>query len=409
MRCPRNKNEIVQEVRLLKAFKELSAHLLTMVAEAWTVQAALDKAALLLGNPLVIGSPDLVVHYVSSDMPEDSPNAKIGPIFAYNEEVIYRSVRSVEDITKLGGSKYFPKSVNRYRVVLSTIEYLGQSIGYLVITCSNRPFEESDLEAGKHIARAMSMLLRINGDKNFYPTDDIDMSFRSILLSDGNPNINLKILEKEFREKQQKALTVVVCEYAERQKASAPPKPAREELCKLLGARYFLSIPGQLIVLTYSRLTELRDEITAILQKYHLVAGISFPFYTISHTRCRYLQACQVCSSATVENRLLFYFNWIIDDMFEGYDFMNFCHPAAKKLFNYDKMNGTFLRKTAITYLSYQQNIKATSEFLGVHVNTVKQRLNQINSLLQEFSFCYDSLFVLYICLMQIGHENGLG
>lgn len=127
------------------------------------------------------------------------------------------------------------------------------------------------------------------------------------------------------------------------------------------------------------------------LKEQNLYAGLSRRCPSMDHLHDSYKQA--VCSlekciyDQDVSLRILPYIDTWLDDLLGEIctvvDLKKYCTPQLKVLEKYDKENNSDLLKTLTCYYDHNQSVKETAEYMFLHRNTVKYRLNKCEEILE--------------------------
>ena len=122
------------------------------------------------------------------------------------------------------------------------------------------------------------------------------------------------------------------------------------------------------------------------LETNHLSFGLSLQMTDISNCKKYYLQAFKALEISQKQNFSIFSFEdcveYIISEFIsDEYDVIDFCHPVAVFLMNYDKDNNTDLLQTLKNYLFFTTNPNEAAKVLCIHRNTLFYRINKIKDL----------------------------
>jgi len=381
--------------------EQLSQKLLYALTSGSGVEELITIAGKVLGNPLAVGSTDFEVIHTTPDMPDDSITPSSGVVRNLHDAAVFAGIEYVfasDDPVYLDSLSYGSK----YNSIVSTMRSEGQIIGYVSMCLSNREMLDTDITALKIVRQALVLSIMASMDVHFVSNNAISAILNELLFGEGDigNSRNLIVRKLDIRVW---PLRVVVCGYANHYQATAPPKAARNELLSLLGTNLYISKPGSLTILTGKDIFPIDDTVNEFLKKHKLMAGVSYPFHNLRHTNLFYSQARYCLDYISSADTPLSYFSISADRYLfhatgEG-RFADCRLTAAITLLEYDKKNDTDLCLTLRTYYSQSCSASQTAKTLGVHVNTVIQRLERIESLLSDYHFCRDSVFALFICL----------
>lgn len=124
------------------------------------------------------------------------------------------------------------------------------------------------------------------------------------------------------------------------------------------------------------------------LQEARLKAAISDVFHNLAHAARNYqktLDALRLGKRAYPEDALYRYEVLIVEHAMtlvnQQLCYADFCRGAIETLLSYDQAHGSSLLETLQTYLEYVFRITPAAHALSVHVNTLRMRLDKIQSL----------------------------
>lgn len=130
------------------------------------------------------------------------------------------------------------------------------------------------------------------------------------------------------------------------------------------------------------------DRIRELCSKYEVAAGISNSFHDITELRAYYLQALTAIHIGMPEKKepdLFRYSDVYISHLLSVFSDQetpeSFCHPALRRLIEYDEKNNTELADTVYHWLTEERNASHTAEAMHVHRNTIIYRLKKIEEL----------------------------
>lgn len=362
----------------------------------------LNTAEAIIGNPMAVGRIDLEILYVSDGMPKDSMISTPGKMGEFDNEKI---LSKMEVLSKQEGPVLLINDKNikrdKYSPLLTAINIDGELRGYLSILAVNRPHSDEDVKAAKIVVESLKILFRMTGDVDFCAKGDIREAIKAFIENQIPDRTATEILQENINKFNQ-SMEIAVIKYKSKGRANAIPQEATQGFLKLFKTELFMSGQGELVLITGTDATEYREELIALLERYHLCAGISYkctPLVSLIFEA--YYQASVASEMSDDENPCVFLFEKISDFFItrgkQLHRFNNMVHPAAAMLMEYDAERNTELCKTIFTYLNNKQSIKATAQSLGVHVNTINQRFAQMENLLSGYQFCSESLFDLYM------------
>lgn len=134
---------------------------------------------------------------------------------------------------------------------------------------------------------------------------------------------------------------------------------------------------------------ELLQDVRPIMEKYNLIAGISNSFGSILGLSAHCFQSCKALQLGSVlhpEKTLYSYRDYSVYYMIElclkNDDLTAFCLPEIAKLIEHSKKDSGDLLNTLRIYLRCGRSKSQTAREMFVHLNTVKYRLQQIQSII---------------------------
>jgi hypothetical protein len=153
-----------------------------------------------------------------------------------------------------------------------------------------------------------------------------------------------------------------------------------------------------------------------------LQIGISYSFSNITELMTYYTQAYSAlnlsqqvdCDKIIHTYEANWFYHLINNVITDNTPLGDFCHPALKKLYDYDLINGTNFFETLWVYLKCDCMIKKTAEVLFIHRNSLSYRLERtyeicgIDELNVELKYALISSYKIYNYLGKLGclHAN---
>ncbi|WKY45000.1 helix-turn-helix domain-containing protein [Eubacteriaceae bacterium ES2] len=150
----------------------------------------------------------------------------------------------------------------------------------------------------------------------------------------------------------------------------------------------------------------LLNKIQSIFSMYQVRIGVSSRFTDILEIKGAFqeMQAIQsIFIKLRFEKSLIFYEDVLLYHFMElaskEYDLNRFCLPVVKKIEEYDKQNGTFLKNSLEAYLEAGRNIQKAADRMYLHKNTLYYRLKRAEQVfdldLNDENFCFNLQFSL--------------
>ncbi|MCI2056606.1 MAG: helix-turn-helix domain-containing protein [Oscillibacter sp.] len=158
---------------------------------------------------------------------------------------------------------------------------------------------------------------------------------------------------------------------------------------------------------------EIQTSLKKLAEQYHLLCGISNYFSNISEFSEYYRQATKALSySSRVEFVSPFFFFqdytlfMLIDRVQDDRLLEQCCHPALKKLLDYDAKKGTELFNTLRIFTQCVFNKSETAESLFTHRNTVTYRIQQIEEICGINLCDFKLLFPMQVSFQIFSYQN---
>lgn len=159
----------------------------------------------------------------------------------------------------------------------------------------------------------------------------------------------------------------------------------------------------QRLVILFTSKYPLRSFFENDHQHYQLKVGFSYEFQSLNETKYCYQQALAVCTlSASAINDFQSVKNtYLLMQLNESNQIFSYVHPKIKQLMAYDEEYHTHYLETLDAALIQCNTKEACANYLQVHLNTVKYRLNQIKDLfdldLNQRTVCIEIQFSLLV------------
>jgi hypothetical protein len=130
-----------------------------------------------------------------------------------------------------------------------------------------------------------------------------------------------------------------------------------------------------------------KQDITKLINQHRLPAGVSNEFSRLLDLRKYYEQAQKAIRyNDKSESTISYYRDFMLQDFLKeiqnSVDYRSYCHPGVMLLHEYDKEHHSDLCETLFLYLSCNRSTARVSDRLGIHKNTVLNRLNRITDMI---------------------------
>lgn len=348
------------------------------------IQHLVNTAAGIVGNPIGIRIGEESVSYLSPDMPKNAMMTEFsekGPVFVSGEGEMHDSI-------------YAPLEINAI------------TIGYFCIAIRNGLFSESDMKIVELIRKVFELALKTDIGAIFLLQNN-KTKLLQCLLNEGRSFLSTSALWEELGLQRNKPLQIIVADNSQHDTNSRANLQIKEKLGEVLDSDLYQIKNERIVFLCNYDLKEKKELITKQLTSLGLTAGVSYPFDRLEEVKDRYQQAIEAIEMGKAKPSyqcLHFYEDFVLQKIIGDQPFQNilheFCHPAVRKIYNYDRKNNTCLLKTLEEYFSSGRNLGMTAERLSIHRNTILQRLNKISDLTSDYSLCADSLYYIYLSLL---------
>jgi len=161
---------------------------------------------------------------------------------------------------------------------------------------------------------------------------------------------------------------------------------------------------------------ELLDRLASLLLKNRCTANISMPFTKIEDL-CTYYNQTIFCNSMrselAIEHPVLFYsdiyYYHMLDHFGRLVDLKKLIHPVLRTLIQEDEKTEGNLTETLLCYLENQENIATSAKKMGIHYNTMKNRIARITALAQPYVFDSSTRFQIELsaCMLRVIKNQG--
>ena len=361
------------------------------------IQQLLDKGLEILGNPLMITDDNQkIIACADHGNVDEAPYSEIlameylpvgHPWLEENDSVVKNA--NDHPFTCEGNGRLPTVMVKRLRVG-------GKTEGYLHVFQFNRPFAQEDTPIVDLLGSLLAVELRsLPAQRGANQRGkDIELFIQDILnnmrgeeyILQGQRHLGLKLKKHIYT-------VVLYIRKTEIFKSISYYDLSKRIANMLPGCFGFLFRNSILLILSSDE--EIRDfedflkDIRPIMEKHNLIAGISNAFDSLVDLSLGCFQACkslQLGSELHPEKTLYIYRDYSIYYMIElclkSEDIKAFCLPELVKLIEHSKKDSSDLLNTLRIYLRCGRSKSQTAREMFVHLNTVKYRLQQIQSIM---------------------------
>ena len=363
--------------------------MLRLLAEGTDMQAIIDTASALLGNPILIVDMRFRIPYMSRT---ENPSIDLweqAKTEGYVSNPVLADLQHAGIIDRLKNSKDPVRQnlPNGYRSIRYPLLNHGQYCGFVGIYDYLKPFDEKDVDSLSYVAMALSAIA--SGDSNFSVTQDhyYEEELFQLLCCDSAETAELVCRRlKGLRLPEWKLLCLIAAD----RRSQMPVGRFKELLPPRVPPTAMALYEDRLVVLLDGRAEAFcqKSDNKKALEELCASSGFrlssSFPYRQNAFTPLAYRQALFCLQNAESESPTGFesvYPSAIRSLCTSVYSTEYFMHPIFRILGIYDEQYGLNYRQTLLVFLSNQGNMKAVSEELGVHYNTIKHRISMIEDI----------------------------
>lgn len=374
------------------SFRGIFEELTAIADKTRSIEAVIDAASVRLGNSLLFCDMNFKIISSASSVPI------LDPLWLENTRKGYCCYDFINEVKEL-----------------KSIRSASQTTAAIEVTCSKSPFRKLSSKVF-HNQTQIGFLLMIEGENHFLPSHFEMLSTISHVISYTISYYKLDLFEKNSV-------------YHEVLYDMLIGTPSKETMPRLAALQFpsmmrvlflrSLKYPGQSYLKNFvckdlkkqipgTHITYHNNGIVAVIpqeedtkaelrllemlkgfsKKEYIQMGISNAFSCMESFVTHYEQAYAALESGNkIDPEELAY-------LFKDYQIFNlfsevkkpeklewFCHPSLAVLNRYDQENGSQLYKTLYVYIEMGGNIKAASESLYIHRNSLVYRLNRITDL----------------------------
>lgn len=372
------------------------------------LQHLVEEASRALDNPILV--VDSAYHYIASHL-SDSPAATAG------QRALDRQLQQeldFETILEPGVSYIRDAGLNekvlrarrpllhyhellQCNTMISAVTVHGICIAHVMMLARNHEFRETDTEC---FARLTLFVGQEMQKASLYETSQGQMEsyFLVNLLNDDQPSCavierRLKVLGWEPLPN----LYVAVCESKSEDLTPHDLDHIASQLSGTMTASIYASYEGRLVIL-FSRDAErplgkyTEGSLREVAALNNLVVGVSNMFTDLTDIRNFYHQALAAIKfgelvSVFLDDRSVHHYRdyayaQMLDITNHRANLLNFCHPALRRVMDYDQAHDSELMDTLFIYLQNSGNTRRSAKMLSLHKNTLLYRMGRIREIL---------------------------
>lgn len=390
------------------------------------LQYLVEEASLALDNPIFV--VDTSYHYVAYHLGDlEADDTRFGEVM--RQEMRYQSIlesgvgyiereRIDEKLARQRGPLVAYNDNLGLEAMTGAVMVHGVCLAHVFMAARNHPFGEVDRECFARLVHFVGQELQ---KLPVFETSRGQMwsYFLSNLLDDEQPSPavverRLEVLDYHPWPR----LYVVVLKPKEGLLAPESAANVRNQLMGILAHSLSALYHGELVLVINRHEGErLGDYAESTLRKVAqlngLEVGVSNAFEKLVDIRTYHQQARSaieyggLVSHAIDDHGLYHYRDYAYVQMLavtaRGHDLLTFCHPALRKLLDYDKAHGADLMETLFEYLQCAGNTTRAAAMLNLHKNTLLYRLNRIREImgtdLSSGEECFQLMFSFRVLL----------
>lgn len=355
--------------RFLQSRKELqwkSMQLYDCLSNGKGLQALVNLGSELFNNPLIV--------------------------FDQNQRVIAYSQNKLTPKSFLADESFENETTDRN---LSTpININGDSVGQVVVTESNKPFDENT----SHLLSVLSNIISVEVQKGKYFWQTKEVAVTNLFSDLLNEKLQCNELVKERLKfidlSIENHIIVMVAKYII-DNPDNPPLPNIRELLESKINRAKCAIYDNKIVMILTRANnplftdDELQKLNTVFEENHMLAGLSRDFTDIMQIKNYYLQSCKAIELGQrldLIHKVYFYNDYtefhLIEMAAKHENILEICNPLLLKLMEEDRRNQGEMLKTLYVYLQTGNNLTESASILHIHRNTMIYRLKKIEEFL---------------------------
>ena len=371
---------------------------LRAVLEGSSLEELIRVGEQVLENPIMLGTPNHFIWYVSPDMP---PNHAVphqsGPVGEGEYmQAYFQFSKALQD-------QPYCVLKGRLEVGFCALRYRGRLRGYSALV-GRRAIREGDFELHQAFCAILVQELEKRGSMEKVLQLSREEALLFHLLEEPGYHFDAQRLEGALP-LERGYMELVAVRYRAKPDSDTPSLTMMEQLRQVLGYRLCFGYENMAVALTRrDAALDSRQTLTALLERYDLLAGVSYPFSKVQRLRQCYDQACAaiVYGLRTGAGRVTRFsdcvFYHVAQDRLTQEEAGDLCRSDIRRLARYDERNHTDLLDTLRAYLELGCNIRKTAAALGIHRNSALARIERIREIAgRDGVFSYDGYFSLII------------
>lgn len=285
--------------------------------------------------------------------------------------------------------------IMNYRQMTMPIRMDGINVAFLAVLEVNKPFTSSTGDILEVAARLVSIKISPTLRFSHSRMPEFDALMHYILTSPAPNEIYVTLQLKRWNIKLKRPFTLFSFEDAQGMDVNQKMPYVTTVVDRFLPSHYVFLFENKTLVLCHDPTPpellldeKTRREFDGLMHQYKLVCGVSRVFNSISELAVAYDQTKKAVLFGEIynPNRQIHQFeNYIMENLlntFLEHDHINsLIDPKLRELIRHDRTKNSDLAPTLRAYLQFDCDMRKTSEYLHVHYNTLKYRLQRIREM----------------------------
>lgn len=352
--------------------------LLEKLSQGASIQDILELGSKQIGNPMLICDSRFRILYMSKDDNLDVALWQRAKLDGYISDPVLADMKRESTLEKLMHTDEpieadLPNGYHSFRVAL---RQRNSYCGFVGMYDYHHPFCEEDQRNLVLIAKALSA--RVCDHPDFRITNDTEWESLLFQLLCCQTKQQAKLAaERTHLPPVAKQMQLILMR--PRTSSPLPLLRLKKLLCSLL--------PESVSVLHMDQIVLLMDKYTALstlnsfCDMHNLTIGCSVPFTDLSFVPLAYAQgnACFHHGDSCSFDRIICQEIRHLCLTLQSVEY--YVHPIFRSVEAYDKEYHLDYLRTLLVYLSHHGNLRSTADELGIHYNTMKHRLDVIESI----------------------------
>ena len=373
--------------------------LICQLPHAANLQQLCDLAYHITGNPVFVSDMAHTILAYTRCVEVSDPNWQFNIVDAGLDRNTLTQDREVSIVHEHSTGSQRPVLVEDgnvpYPRLIKALVSHGTPVGVMVVTAYLRPFAEHDADLIDLISSFM--LPMMEKERYFMSGDNRTVENYFIQLLEGVSYSKERVAKRlQILKFQQSEYMYVLAVSAHRRTPSVDPQSISQllEQFRHLNCGHTFLYNSTLICL-YCSDHDITDwdsqepQLTELLQKEELLAGVSRRVHSLAQLREYYRQARDVLEvGLKLRRERTCYFRYDCLTSFLLFrnipreDLMRYCHEKIEKLGEYDETHSTDLCVTLQVYLEQAKSLAKAADLLYIHRNTVRYRINKCMELM---------------------------